>query len=128
MSREIIGKVNREKEGFLNKSYNYGVDKEGNVYRESYNYFFDKYTLVVICLLLLASCYYYYGIHNNPFAVRNIDKTCEGLADICSRYIPLKDNWISQHPGQELNIREIIQTKVYLPENFTKQTLNLSNE
>lgn len=112
MSKEILCKINREKGGLFSKSYVYGVDKEGNVFKKPYNLLEDPYTLVTICVILMGLLYYT-SILNNPLAVKNIDHTCESLADVCGRYLPLKDKWIEEHPGEELNVRAIINTKVY---------------
>ena len=106
-----------------NRNKIYRIDKAGNLIEENYNFFKDPYTLVTLCVILLGVCYYFYGIDNNPFAVKNIDVTCENLGDICGKYLPMKDAWIQSHPGEELNVRQILSAKAIIKTNFRNISL-----
>lgn len=121
MSKEILiyGAVKG-----LDRNYNYKIDKNGDLYKEKYSILKDPYTLVTICILILGA-FYYDSINNNPLAVKNIDSTCEGVLEVCGKYIPLKDLWIEQHPGEEPNVRDIIDAKIKVTS--TGQEINLSS-
>jgi hypothetical protein len=131
MSEIIIPNAIKDRDFKDKLNYNYKIDKEGNLVRNPYSIFTDPYTLVTVCVILMGLLYYN-SIINNPLAIKNIDYTCESLTEICSRYIPLKDQWIQNHPGEELDVRDIISSKVYFDSpkqeeiNFSSLNLSLS--
>ena len=104
----------------------YRINKQGDLVSEKYNWFKDPYSLVTICVIIMSLSYYYYAIHNNPLAVKNIDNTCEALSEICFRYMPLKDKWLEENPGKEFDVREVINTKVYVKTEYESPRLNIS--
>lgn len=98
MSKEIITKIKRE------RGFTYSVNKEGEVIKESYNWFKDPYTLVVVAIVILG-CLYYYQVNS----MKTIEKNFESS---CMNYISLREQWMIEHPGQIPTLQEVFSVKV----------------
>jgi len=95
--RELITKINRE------KGYTYKVDKQGNIFKESYNWFKDPYTLVAIAIILLATMYY--------FQVSQMKTTEKNFESTCLHYINLREQWMKTNPGKIPTLEEVFNYK-----------------
>lgn len=105
--KEFITKINRE------RGFTYRIDKEGKIYKESYNWFKDPYTLVTIAVIIL-SLMYYIQISQMMTAEKNFEETC-------LIYVELRNQWIKENPGKIPSLKELFEMKV---DNYEPPSLN----
>ena len=104
MSR-IIGRIKRV------KGLDYRIDKNGNVIESSYSWIKDKSTLVMLVILLLGGLYYV----QMSQSVTN----AENFDEYCMIYSKLRNDFIRDNPGTEININNVLD---YYEEN--KENIN----
>ena len=97
--KQLITKINRE------KGYSYNIDKEGNVYKESYNWLKDPYTLVTIAIIILAGAFY--------LQISNMKTIESNFDEVCVKYCEIRLLWMQAHPGEEPTLKEILKFEVY---------------
>jgi len=98
--KQLITKINRE------RGYSYKIDKDGNVFKESYNWLKDPYTLVTIAVVVL-SLMYYIQISSMMTAEKNFESTC-------LTYMDLRTQWIQENPGQIPTLKQVMEMKTDL--------------
>lgn len=106
----IVTKIKRE------RGYVYRVDKEGNVIKESYNWFKDRTTLVTITIIILGLLFY---LQMNQ-SVTNANN----FEEYCSMYYPLKSEFMIKFPDKEPTLSNIIE---YSQNKQLNKNLNLTN-
>ena len=92
---EIIGKINRE------KGFDYRIDKLGNVTKEKYSWFKDRTTLIMLVIVILGGLYYI-EMKQSVTNADNFDK-------YCTMYINLRQDFVSNNPDKEVNIRNVLE-------------------
>ena len=97
--KQLITKINRE------KGFTYKVDKEGNVYKESYNWFKDPYTLVAIAIILIAGMYY--------LQITQMKTTEKNFETSCITYWDLRTKWMQENPGKIPTLKEVFEYKEF---------------
>jgi len=95
--KSILTKISRE------KGYNYKVDKEGNVIKESYSWIKDPYTLVALAIIVL-SCLYY-------IQLKEMKTTEANFEDTCMMYQELRTVWMQENPGKIPTLEEVFSIK-----------------
>jgi len=95
--KELITKFNRE------KGFSYTIDKEGNVFKENYNWFKDKYTLVTIVIIILAGMYY--------LQVSQMQTVEKNFDEACVNYMELRNEWMEKYPEQTPTVKDVISIK-----------------
>ena len=86
------------------RDYDYFVDKQGNLCKEKYNYFKDKWTLVTLAIIILGVMYYIQS-QESLANVNNLDTTC-------MYYQELSYQWKQDHPNQNITgeiIKDLIK-------------------
>lgn len=94
--RQIITKVDRE------RGYTYLVDKEGNVVKESYNWFKDRWTLITLLIILLSGIYY--------FQMQSVMTQEKNFVPSCNLYQRLVKAWDVTYPDEPLPDLEILMS------------------
>jgi len=95
--KEFITKFNRE------KGYSYTIDREGNVYKEDYNWFKDPYTLVAIAIVFL-SLLYFFQLNQMMTIEKNFETTC-------LTFVELRNQWMQDNPGKIPTMEEVFSMK-----------------
>jgi hypothetical protein len=95
MTKEIITKIDRE------KGFTYRVTSDGEVVKQSYNWFTDPYTLVTITIVILGLLFY--------LQVSGMKTTERNFELSCLEYIELRNIWISQNPGGVPILEDILE-------------------
>ena len=95
--KEKITTIKRE------KGFNYSVDKEGNVWKEKYNWFKDPYTLVTLTIILLGLMFY--------LQISSMRTTETNFESSCLLYLELRDYWMMENPGKIPTLEEVFSMK-----------------
>jgi hypothetical protein len=97
--KETITKIQRE------RGYTYRVDKQGNVIKETYNWFKDPFTLVTIAVIILAGFYYM----QQQESITNT----KNFPEACNLYTQLKTQWLIENPNQPLpELKELLSYSI----------------
>jgi hypothetical protein len=92
---KVVGKIIRV------KGLSYRIDKEGRIIEESYNWFKDKTTLVVLVIIILGGLYYL-QMSQSVTNASNFD-------EYCTIYSNIRADYIRDNPGKEVNIGNVLE-------------------